>query len=451
MELPVDVGVIYEGERISREDAFVELGGSETGVELLRVVSSEEIEDGAVKITGEDFSGMEEGKAYPFGLLVRIAGEKLEEDVEGVLERRIHEFVNYIQGVMHQNSRDRVLVRVRKDAVAKGLTLTDIGRALIQLLKKEYRAIERAEVQIFTRKEEVESLLTEAREVYRRRDEKAAKLRDEDVDVFYGCTMCQNHAANHACIIAPSRVSGCGVISWLEARAAVKIGEGAIFEVPKGKVIDESKGEFEGVNKAIADKSRGATTRLYLHSLFDYPHTQCSCAQAMVFYIPEVDGFGIVDSNFKGKTPFGMNFSTLIKQVGNGSQHPGFIGIGLAYLRSPKFLQGDGGWSRVVWMPSHLKESLREVIPPEIYERIATEKKAEDLEALVKFLEEKGYKLPSKEEVAEEAPAQEAEEAQPAAAQVVHALPRRRVTVAFINSTFHFKKLIITTEKEKNI
>jgi acetyl-CoA decarbonylase/synthase complex subunit beta len=450
MELPVDVGVIYEGERISREEAFVELGGEEKGVELLRVAPTEDVKDGAVKLTGVDFSEMEEGKAYPFGLLVKITGDKLEEDVEGVLERRIHEFINYIQGVMHQNSRDKVMVRVGKHAVEKGLTLKHIGAALIQLLKKEYKAIKKAEVEIFTQREEVDKLLAQAKEVYRRRDEKAAKLKDEEVDVFYGCAMCQNHAANHVCIIAPSRISGCGVISWLEARAAAKIGEGAIFEVPKDSVLDETKGEFEGVNRAVADKSRGATTRVYLHSLFDHPHTQCSCAQAIVFYIPEVDGFGVVDSGFKGKTPFGMGFSTLIKQVGNGVQHSGFIGVGLAYLRSPKFLQGDGGWERVVWMPSHLKSSLRDVIPPEIYDRIATEEEAGDLEALTKFLRAKGYSLPSG-EVEELVATAEPEEAQPAQKQqVVYALPRRRVKLSFINTDIRFKKLIITEEKEKN-
>jgi len=145
-----------------------------------------------------------------------------------------------------------------------------------------------------------------------------------------------------------------------------------------------------------------------------------------------------------------MGFSTLIKQVGNGVQHSGFIGVGLAYLRSPKFLQGDGGWERVVWMPSHLKSSLRDIIPPEIYDRIATEEEAGDLEALTKFLRAKGYSLPSG-EVEELVATAEPEEAQPAQKQqVVYALPRRRVKLSFINTDIRFKKLIITEEKEKN-
>jgi acetyl-CoA decarbonylase/synthase complex subunit beta len=334
-----------------------------------------------------------------------------------------------------------VVVRVAGHAVEKGLTLRHIGAALIQLLKKEYSAVEKVEVTIATRHEEVERLLAQAREVYRRRDEKAAKLRDEDVEVFYGCAMCQNHAANHVCIISPSRISGCGVISWLEARAAAKMGEGAIFEVSKGEVLDKSRGEFTGVNTAVAEKSKGATTRVYLHSIFEHPHTQCSCAQAIVFYIPEADAFGVVDSGFKGKTPFGVGFSTLLRQVGNGAQHPGFTGIGLAYLRSPKFLQGDGGWSRVVWLTSHLKQSLRDVIPEEVFDRIATEREAPDLESLLQFLRERGYPLPQKEEKAETTAPQ----------QITYTHPGRRINLTFINSEIRFKKLIITDGKRKNI
>ncbi|NOZ59244.1 MAG: CO dehydrogenase/CO-methylating acetyl-CoA synthase complex subunit beta [Euryarchaeota archaeon] len=436
MELPVDVGVIYEGERISGNEVFVELGGEEGGVELLRVVPAEEVRDGRVLVTGRDVDEMEEGGRYPFGILVKIAGRTLEEDVEGVLERRIHEFLSYIQGVMHQNSRDRVVVRISKQAVERGLRLRHVAHALVELLRREYPAVERVQVELITSRERVEALLREAREVYRRRDEKAAELRDEDVDVFYGCAMCQNHAANHVCIITPSRVSGCGVISWHEARAAAKMGESAIFEVSKGELLQEEKGEYSGVNAAVADRSRGTTQRVYIHSIFEHPHTQCSCAQAIVFYIPEVDALGVVDHGFRGKTPFGVDFSTLLRQVGNGVQHPGFAGIGLGYLRSPKFLQGDGGWERVVWMPSHLKESLRDVIPAEAFRRIATEKEAPDLESLRRFLEERGFPLPAEE--------------RRSSAQA-YALPRHRVNITFINSEIYFKKLIIMGGKEKNI
>ncbi|MEM3357232.1 MAG: acetyl-CoA decarbonylase/synthase complex subunit beta, partial [Candidatus Bathyarchaeia archaeon] len=46
-DIPVDVGVIYAGERIRRNDMYVELGGSSVKekFELARVKKPEEVED----------------------------------------------------------------------------------------------------------------------------------------------------------------------------------------------------------------------------------------------------------------------------------------------------------------------------------------------------------------------------------------------------------------------
>ena len=59
-------------------------------------------------------------------------------------------------------------------------------------------------------------------------------------------------------------------------------------------------------------------------------------------------------------TPVGMKFSTLAGNIGGGKQTPGFIGVGRSYLVSKKFISGDGGFLRIAWMPSTLKEAMRE-------------------------------------------------------------------------------------------
>ena len=55
-----------------------------------------------------------------------------------------------------------------------------------------------------------------------------------------------------------------------------------------------------------------------------------------------------------------MKFSTLANTTGGGQQIPGFIGVGKAYISSRKFIAAEGGHRRIVWMPSELKEELRE-------------------------------------------------------------------------------------------
>ena len=59
-DIPVEVGVIYEGERIRRNDMQVELGGPtvKQKFELAKVKPMNEIEDGKVTIIGPDLKDM---------------------------------------------------------------------------------------------------------------------------------------------------------------------------------------------------------------------------------------------------------------------------------------------------------------------------------------------------------------------------------------------------------
>ena len=119
-DIPVEVGLVHEGKRIRKEDMRVELGGPKVSekFELVLVKKSDEVNDGKISVIGPDLAELEEGKSYPFGILVEVSGEKLEEDLEGVFERRVHEYLNYIQGVMHLNQRYDLWMRVGKKAFA---------------------------------------------------------------------------------------------------------------------------------------------------------------------------------------------------------------------------------------------------------------------------------------------------------------------------------------------
>jgi acetyl-CoA decarbonylase/synthase complex subunit beta len=60
-------------------------------------------------------------------------------------------------------------------------------------------------------------------------------------------------------------------------------------------------------------------------------------------------------------------------------------------IRSPKFLQGDGAWDRIVWMPKTLKLEVADVVPEEVYDKIATEEDCLDTAELKKFLIDKKH------------------------------------------------------------
>ena len=354
-DIPVDVSPMYEGERIRSANMFVELAGPKSsGAELVQV--ADDVEDGAIEVVGPELSEMTEGEIYPFGISVKIQGEKLEKELEGVIERRIHELCNYVKGFMHLNQRDQIWCRVSKEAFEAGFKLEHLARALSILLKEEFPIIEKISISVFTEVTEVEAFLETAKAMYEVRDARARELSDEDVDVFYGCVMCQSFAPSHVCVVTPDRTALCGAINWFDCRAAAKMDpEGPIFEITKGEVLDEVKGEYSDVNVMVSEKSQGMTDRVYLHSVFEYPHTSCGCFEAVAFYMPELDGIGIVDRDFRGETPLGIPFSAMAGQCSGGKQVEGFTGLSLEYMRSPKFLLADGGYERIIWMPKEIK------------------------------------------------------------------------------------------------
>ena len=98
-------------------------------------------------------------------------------------------------------------------------------------------------------------------------------------------------------------------------------------------------------------------------------------------------------------TPCGMTFSTLAGTAGGGLQTPGVLGIGKYYLISKKFISGDGGLKRIVWLSSNLKESMAEELKvaaeregdPDLIDKIADERVATTVEELLPYLEEKGH------------------------------------------------------------
>lgn len=389
-DIPVEVGLVHVGERIRKNDVYVELGGPDISekFELVRVKSPEQVNDGLITVVGPDLSGMDPSKKYPLGILIEVSGHELEEDLEGVIERRIHEYGNYIEGFMHLNQRYDIWTRVSKKAYAKGFTtLVYLGRVLERLMKNELPIIEKLQVTFYTDPEKISPLFNEAKATYEKRDARARGMTDDDVEVFYGCALCQSFAPSHVCVITPQRYANCGAISWFDGRAAARIDpKGPIFPIEKGECLDRLRGEYAGVNESAKKRSLGEVNRVYLYSAFSFPHTSCGCFEGIAFYIPEVEGFGIVMRGYRDVTVNGLPFSTMAESTAGGRQVDGFHGISLEYMRSRQFLAADGGYARIVWLPSDLKSQLAPFIPQEFFGAIATEKDAKTIEELQQYL-----------------------------------------------------------------
>ena len=170
-EFPFEISPMFEGERVRKEGMFVELGGPKSlGLELVRAADMDAIEDDKVTIVGPDLKEMEEGKTYPWAMIFNIGGELVEADLESVVERRVHDFINYCQGIMHLNQRYDVWMRVSKDTAAKMDSFEPFGKAVMMLFKTELPFIEKMQVTFYTDKAEVEKQLEIAKEIFKARD-----------------------------------------------------------------------------------------------------------------------------------------------------------------------------------------------------------------------------------------------------------------------------------------
>jgi CO dehydrogenase/acetyl-CoA synthase beta subunit len=103
----------FEGKSIRKEEMYVEFGGGRSpAFELLHMRSADEVTDGQVTVIGPEIDAMKEGGAYPLAIIINVAGNMMKKDYEPVLERRIHNFVNYGEGSWHVAQRDIIWVRL---------------------------------------------------------------------------------------------------------------------------------------------------------------------------------------------------------------------------------------------------------------------------------------------------------------------------------------------------
>jgi acetyl-CoA synthase len=401
--IPIAFGPAYEGERIRKSDTYAEFGGGRsTAYELVVSAPLSEVLDKEITVVGPGIADMPKGGTLPLGIVVTVAGNRMQKDFESVLERRIHRIVNYGEGTMHVAQRDTTWIRVSAEAAAKGFTLSDLGMMLYAKLHADFENIvDKVSVAIFTREEDVKKGLAFAKTVYAERDARARTLTDDAVEEFYSCTLCQSFAPNHVCIVAPERLGLCGAINWLDGKAGYEITPtGPNQPVRKGAVLDPVKGAWDGVNEFVREHSRNTVPGFNLYSIMDAPMTSCGCFECILAVIPEANGIMAVNREFIGsETPCGMGFSTLAGSVGGGIQTPGFMGVGKHYILSRKFLGAEGGLPRLVWMTKEMKEQLgadlraraAEIGMPDLIDKIADETIAATPERLVEHLRKVGH------------------------------------------------------------
>jgi acetyl-CoA synthase len=400
--IPVAYGPAFEGERVRGEDIYLECGGGRTAmVEWTTSKRMDEVEDGKIEVIGPEITDVGYGSKLPMAIIVEVAGREFEEDYEPILERQIHHLINYAQGVMHIGQRDIAWLRVGKGAVEKGFKIEHIGALLHAKLHQDFgRIFDKLQVKIYTEEDKVNEMVEKARAVYAERDARIEGMTDETTDIYYSCTLCQSFAPSHVCVISPERTGLCGSYNWMDCKAAFEINPtGPNQPVEKGETLDPKLGQWKGVNDFVLQASRGKIDHYNFYSIVYDPMTTCGCCECIAAILPMCNGIMTVNREFTEMTPCGMKFTTLAGTIGGGISTPGFVGHGKYNICQRKFLIGDGGLLRMVWMPKMLKEEIAERLKaraeemgvPNLPDMIADETVGTTEEEILPFLTEKGH------------------------------------------------------------
>ncbi|MFQ5886061.1 MAG: CO dehydrogenase/CO-methylating acetyl-CoA synthase complex subunit beta, partial [Anaerolineae bacterium] len=192
----------------------------------------------------------------------------------------------------------------------------------------------------------------------------------------------------------------CGAYNWLDCKASHQINPtGPNQPVSKGEPVDPENGYWKGPQEFVYENSHHSVEKVSMYAIMKDPMTACGCFECIAMVIPEANGIMVVSREDTSMTPAGMTFSTLAGMAGGGLQTPGVMGVGKYYLTSKKFIKPDGGFKRVVWMSSFLKESMAEELKAvaeregdsDLIDRIADERYVTTVEELLPWLEEHNH------------------------------------------------------------
>ena len=410
IDIPVSFASAFEGEIIRRGDMQVEVDGSRVDCfELVQTKEASDVEDHKIEVVGPEIDEIPVGSKISLSYTVEVAGKAMQPDFESVMERKIHSWLNCIEGVMHTGQRDMIRIRISKADFEAGFKFRHLGEVLYAKVKSEFEAVvDKCQVTIVVNPEKNAALRAAANEVFDKRDARLASMTDESVDQYYTCIMCQAFSPSHVCIVTPERLGLCGAVSWLDAKATKELDPaGPCQPILKEGCTDEKLGRYASVDEAVNKYSHGALEHVTLYSLFQDPMTSCGCFECICGVEPVSMGVVITCREHAGMTPLGMTFSEMASMTGGGVQTPGFMGHGKHFIASHKFIAAEGGPGRIVWLPKILKDQMRERLDKTALEMYGVENFTdmiadetictEDPEQLLNFLSEVGHPVLSME------------------------------------------------------
>jgi acetyl-CoA decarbonylase/synthase complex subunit beta len=330
--------------------------------------------------------------AAGLGILIEIDEPSFTDDIAWVVEKSAYKSLGFLEGHRASLENHVFSLALSQDAAYDESRTREV---LYWGIRLQYPRIKHIETRLIRDEGELARLSPRIREYKEARKAAVDAMTEENTEVLCACTECRPFSLVHTCILTPDRMPMCNSRTYFTVKAASFFGSdlqphkrGRERDLPlrstfhKGKVLDSLRGEYEGANRAYEQMTHGALRRVFLHSLRDCPQTSCGCFQNLAFYLKGSDGIGIMKRGSEAVTPDGRNWETLANEAG-GKQTPGILGVSLDYIRSERFLKGDGGIGKVVWMDSDLARRVGDRLLPG--QRVATEKDVKTIRELEEF------------------------------------------------------------------
>lgn len=336
------------------------------GGESFFVLEPGEVNEGFTLPKQRDLSGI-----YTIGIEIQIGDKRLDISTSEYLEKSAMRGINLIKGLRAERDKEgNFFIYSEKGVIPDGYM---IAEALQKWIAFEFPYIEKIHITILTG-EQAREASPSVKALQSKRSRMIAEESDDNVKYFNYCLECQPFAKDHVCIITPDRPPMCGRdrfqvksaalfgASWHPWKRRELENQEMRGSIEAGKALDINNGEYLSANRAIEQFSPSHIKRVHLHGLREFPHTSCGCFQFLVFWIESLNGIGIMERDYKGEAPEGITWDMLANAAG-GKQAPGVTGASRNYLRSKRFMQGEGGFQTVRWVSPRAFEALKFLLP----------------------------------------------------------------------------------------
>ncbi len=194
--MPFLQGTESSAETILRSDTFLELGNPATSSTAFMLWTEKPglIKDGRVTLIGPDIQESE-GQNLPFGQILMLGGEELDEKEHESLELSSH-IGSKIKGYMIRSMRQNLWARVSNKAAQNGFCFEILGEALMAIYKSDHPKIKAMETVFVTSNEadvrSLDSIAAQVEKINKEINKTNWQIKGYDIECALDCSTCSD-------------------------------------------------------------------------------------------------------------------------------------------------------------------------------------------------------------------------------------------------------------------